>query len=372
MPAKSVAVLDFGSSKITVLVGSPNVNNNFKILSNGQADYAGFMDGEFLEPNTLKFSVDSAIKKAEEGLRDKIKLLYVGVPSEFCKTAETELEVNFGSRTLIKQKHIDQMFANSDNIFDSSYVVISLSPMYFTLDDGSKSSSPVGTYSTSLKARVSIVYVENKFVHMINSIIHDVSGAECEFVCSTLAEGIYLLDADQRNSGAILVDSGYITTSVSHFIGEGLADLRSFSQGGGFISGDLSEALDISFGDAEQLKRKLILSIQATGIDYYEIVSGDKLVKIPAKQAGDVALARIDTIIDSIKESIASFDNIADPDAPVYLTGGGLSYLKGAKNYISKMLGRKVIIARPKALQYRSPELSSVLGLLNFALDSEK
>lgn len=369
MLKKNVAVLDFGSSKITVLVGNRGVNNNFNILSNGQADYAGFMDGEFLEPNTLKYSVDSAIKKAEEGLRDKIKQLYIGVPSEFCKTQETELEINFGKRTLIKKKHVDEMFAKSDNVYDSAYIIISMSPMYYILDDGNKTNSPIGVYSTSLKARVSVIYVENKFVHIINSIMHDGKNIDCEFVCSAFAEGLYLLNADERNNSVILVDSGYITTSVTHMIGEGLADLRSFSQGGGFISGDLSDALEISFGEAEQLKRKLILSIQATGIDYYEIVSADKLEKIPAKQANDVALARLDTIVDEIKHSIDSFDNLVDENAPIYLTGGGLSYLKGAKNYISKALDRQVIIVKPKALQYRNPELSSVMALLDFALN---
>ncbi len=370
MARKGVAVLDFGSSKITVLVGMRSVNHNYTILSSGQADYAGFMDGEFLEPNTLKYAIESSVKKAEEGLRDKIKSLFVGVPSEFCKLSETDLEINFGKRTLITRKHIDELFTKCQGIKDPSSVIISMSPMYYVLDDGNKTNSCVGSYSTSVRAHVSLVFVENKFVHMINSIMHDIGNIECEFVCSTLAEGVYLLDQDERNTSTILIDCGYISTSVSHMVGEGLADLQSFSQGGGFITADLAEALELTFADAEQLKRKLILSIQATGIDYYEIYGDDQVFKIPAKDANNIVLGRVDAMVEYINDCIANFDNPVEDDAPVYLTGGGLSYLKGIKNYLTKALNRPVTIVKPRALQYRNPELSSVISLLDFALSS--
>lgn len=369
MRNKYAAVLDFGSSNITVLLGEHGVNNNFKILGSGQADYAGFMDGEFLQPNTLKASIQSAIEKAEEGFGDKIKTLYIGVPSDFCIIHEVDTEIAFGKRVCVTEKHLDKLFAKVNGSLDSQSMLVSVSPMYYLLDDGNRVNNALGIYTTSLRARVSMVFVENKFVHMISSIMQECGNIDFELVCSMLAENLYLLEPDKRSVGAVLVDCGYITTSASFVCGEGLSDLSSFSLGGGFITGDLSNSLNLSFAEAEQLKRKLILSIDATELDYYELyVGGDHMEKVHAKTANDVALLSIDNIIQGIKSCLEQFTSKLDEGEPIYLTGGGLSYLKGAKAYISNAIGRKIEIVKPKSLQYMQPELSSVISLLNFAL----
>ena len=42
MQKKEIAILDFGSEKLTVVVGSKDVNNTFVIRGKGESDYAGF------------------------------------------------------------------------------------------------------------------------------------------------------------------------------------------------------------------------------------------------------------------------------------------------------------------------------------------
>ena len=54
MPRKIVSVLDFGSEKITVMVGGRGINGTFDVKGIGNADYAGFMDGEFFQPDVIK------------------------------------------------------------------------------------------------------------------------------------------------------------------------------------------------------------------------------------------------------------------------------------------------------------------------------
>ncbi len=49
--AQDIAVLDFGSGKIDVLIGERGVNNTICINGMGECDYAGFADGEWFEPD---------------------------------------------------------------------------------------------------------------------------------------------------------------------------------------------------------------------------------------------------------------------------------------------------------------------------------
>ena len=54
-----VAVIDFGSSKIVVFVGK-KTPDGFLIVARGESKYAGFYDGEWLEPERLSDAVSYA------------------------------------------------------------------------------------------------------------------------------------------------------------------------------------------------------------------------------------------------------------------------------------------------------------------------
>ena len=56
---------------------------------------------------------------------------------------------------------------------------------------------------------------------------------------------------------------------------------------------------------------------------------------------------------------------------PYYITGGGLCYIKGAKEYISKSLGTNITLLSPQDIHLQKPHYSSILGLLNTALNQE-
>ncbi len=367
MSNKNVAVLDFGSSKITLIVGHKGVNNSFKIVASSEGDYAGFMAGEFLEPNLLSESVKQTFNNLYLHYPKKITQLYIGVPAEFCYNLEKDLLLNLNGRKKITEKHLLKLFCNGeDNVVSSSHTVINKSPMYYTID-GSRTSNPVNCYASEIVARTSFVLVKNQFVHLMNAIMKDVGVDDFELLSGILAQGIFLLPQVERDSGAILVDCGYITTSVAHFVGDGITDLKSFSMGGGFITSDISEVLGLSFGIAEQVKRKLILTLKPTGLDYYEVYDENEMVKVGAKDANNVALARLDEIIENIQKCIEGFSNETSEFATIYLTGGGISYLKGIKYYLGTALNRKVVIAKP-SLQYDAPDLSSVISLLNASI----
>ena len=108
----------------------------------------------------------------------------------------------------------------------------------------------------------------------------------------------------------------------------------------------------------------MILTLKPTGLDYYEVYNSNEIEKISAKDANNIALARLDVIAENIQKCLDMFLIKPNEFAPIYLTGGGISYLKGIKHFLSEALGRKIEILTP-CLQYDLPDLSSVLCLLN-------
>lgn len=373
MAKKDVAILDFGSEKISVIIGASDVNNTFAIKGVGYSEYAGFMDGEFLEPENLKLAMGLAINNAELNSKTEIKELYIGVPTEFsfciCKTASQ----TYPKVKTVSQKDINELFAMA-NDFDGykSHTVINQSAIYYVLDDNGKVTNPLGLVTNSMTACMSFILAENNFIRLIDSFLVDLEISRATYVSSALAEAKYLFDEDTRDRYAILVDCGYITTTVALIRGDGILSLNSFSMGGGHITADLQECLKITFPQAESLKRKVVLSVDPDASDVYELATDEGIVPISAKLTSEIVECRVEEIAKNILRCLNACKYDYPHYIPISLTGGGLCYLKGAKDLLAKYLGMNVEIVVPPIPQLNKPHNSSSIGLLDMALKQEQ
>lgn len=374
MAKSDVAVLDFGSSKLTLLVGHRTVNNNFSITASSDIDYAGFMEGEFLDEDALKNDISKAVSEINKTLSKPLTKLYVGVPSEFCQMEHRVLSKNFASRTRLNEKKIDALFFNADKEVESNtHSVINVSPLYFQLDNSNITYEPLDCYCKSINVEACFILADDRFISIVGQALLELGIKDIEYVCSTLAQGEYLFAPELKNSGVLMVDCGYLTTTVAYFKGEGLTEFKHFSLGGGQITADLSEGLKLPFMLAEQVKQNLLITVKATGLDYYEAYNrSNKLEKVQSVQANEIALNTIDEIVENIKAAIDSFEIEPNDYETLYLTGGGLSYLRGIKFYLSRELGRNVEIVVPQPLKFKKPDISSVISVLDTALNMEK
>ena len=208
-------------------------------------------------------------------------------------------------------------------------------------------------------------------IQLINNALKKFGLKTVEYLSSTLCTNNYLLSNNDREEPCIVVDCGYISTSVSISQGNGLMLLSSFSVGGGQIASDLSECLKISYTEAENLKKQVILSVVPQLSDGYEIKRNNQTSVISMKETNEIVLARLDMICGLINKCLASTDKKNLYKMPFYLTGGGICFIKGAKDYLSKYFGVNIDILYPPNLQYSRPNYSSALGLLNMALEIE-
>lgn len=371
MGKKDVAILDIGSMAITAMVGERGVNGTFRIKGKGEADYAGFQNGEFLEPEQVKYAIGLAISNAETVYGSKISEIYVGVPGEFTSVICRDTCINFAKRKKINDNDLKQLYFVG-NIYKKhpTHSVINQSPIYFTLDDGRRLIEPRGMVSTKLRGFISYVLAEKNLLDFIDDILAELNIRKIGYISSCLAEMMHLFDPTVRDRYAILVDCGYITTSVMLARGDGLLFLNSFSMGGGYITGDLSQCLKISFAEAESLKRKVVLSWDAKESDTYEVQGKDFISPYSAVATNQIVQDRIDMIAGYIQKCLDRCEFEYPEYIPIYLTGGGMNYIKGVRDYLSRRLGRRVELVAPNLPHISRPDYSSEVGLLELALDN--
>lgn len=362
-----VAVLDIGSSKITALVGRREVNNSIKILASSEYEYDGYASGEFVDTASLQGAITSAIGDIGKDLGRDIKDIFVGVPAEFSFAYDKLLTKVFPKKTKITTKIVDSLFLddNEDNPY-LTHTVINKASLFYIVNDENKTNEPVGMYANKLQTRVGYILVDNGFKQVIATILNGVGIKNFDFISHTLSEAVYLIPEVKRNEGAIFIDCGYISTSVSQVLGDGLKELKSFSLGGGFITADLSRVFEIPFEEAEELKRQAIVTLNPLGVEYYETSSGKKF---SIKAVNEIILNRVDKILSMVGKCLDTFAIDLPKYIPIYLTGGGLNYIEGISDYFRRTLDRPVEFAKPRMLLYSKPDLSSAISLLDMAIN---
>lgn len=142
---------------------------------------------------------------------------------------------------------------------------------------------------------------------------------------------------EQRDSVYMLIDIGYLSSSVCIAKGEGILEMKSFSMGGAHICADIYEALDVPFDMAEEAKRLVDINLNYND---EAVLVGDGENVVYAADACEIAKNRLDVFADVISDIFKEIEEDAPSYVPVYLTGEGVASMRGAKKYLSEQLGK--------------------------------
>lgn len=338
-------VLDIGSSKISLLACQVKKGKSAIITSETIA-YDGFMDGEFFSTEQVGQVVAELLSQIKNRVNCDITNLHIGVPSEFSACVCKRVKRTFVPAQKINEQTIVELF---DGINDfgkkDEYDVISFSPLQYELD---------GTLTTKLTNKrvsqfvmdCSYVLVKKQFVQIMKQLCEDLEIKDIDFVSTALAQATYLRgDNDNKLSPVAIVDIGHITTSVAVSKGEGLLMLSSFSLGGGHITGDLMQVNNLGYTEADLIKRKVSLTVEAKKDEKYIVYNGNKKIKALINITNDIVKSRLESIANIINRVLGAD---AFKDISIYLTGDGVCNFRGITNLFEAVCNRKVYL-------YKSP-----------------
>lgn len=367
---KFVLVFEIGSSHIRAMLAGRGINNTFVVKGFKDVEYDGFYEGNFLAQEKLPELFGEILNALDIRVKNGLEKVYIGVPAEFSSVRTADVSLNFGQRRKVKKKDVDSLFyMASEKAKNSDVEVVSVSPINFTLDDERKTIKPVGEFASSISANLSIVYADKEFISLFNDIVAGYDFSSVEYISEPLSQARFLLPKEKQEDLSLLIDCGDLTTSIAFAKGEGLIGLTSFARGGGFITNDLAEAFDLSMGEADRLKKQLVLSLKGGAKDFYELsLDGGKVEKIPLNEAGEVAGYRIDEIAQVIAKCIQMFVKENNIALPVFLSGAGISKIKGGRDYLAKCIGRNISFAQPSLPGKEKPWQASIYSLVDTAL----
>jgi len=371
MKNKYVAVLDFGSSKITCMAASKVADSGeFLIRAIGQSVYNGFDDNNWYEPDTIRGAIRDAITQVENKLNTAIKEIYVGVPGVFCAVATGEASLTFHSKKKIDKDDVAEIIKKAD-IFENVAELIPLGgkPVYYVLDGAIKTYDPVGNIASKLTGLVSFSFMKSTFRNSIAPILMEKGVTKIVYVNGCEAQASFVTQSMFGTAGhAIILDIGHITTNVTLCGGNGVLFGKTFALGSGYLASDLCQVIGCDFNYAMSILEKVNLNLEIQEGDAYSINGR----MVDAKRTNEVIKARIGQIADYIIKSF-NYCNMPIPsNTPIVLTGGGLTYLRGGADCLASFLGKQIRTYESVNPQTRRNEYTSTYGLLAEAVKGNK
>lgn len=367
MRKKQVAVIDVGSSNITAVIGEKGINGTFIIKGRFSFEYDGYNDCAFFDEEKFKRILFTLADRVKKTTKNSIDTIYVGVPGEFTKVFVKESQISFSKKKKIQEQDVDTLFEAAFVMTSKKYTLINRSAIVYELDDFRRLANPVGSTSEILKGKLSFILCDNYFIEVVKLTLQTAGISNVEFVSSPLAQALYLVEPETRDRIAIIADVGYISTTFTIIQGDGLLFQKSFDYGGGFITAAITEALSVDFSVAEKLKKQISLSRLAspTGLNYIDADSGQYYNEEELK---GIVLRSLDMLCENISECFDTCGYNVPEYVPIMITGGGISFIRGAKEHLSGRLGAIVEILKPKVPLMDKPTESTILSLMELAL----
>jgi len=369
----TVSAIDFGTSKIVTLVAENSGSQRCDIVAAGVAKYDGYLEEGWNNPGELDEAIRRSIADAEEQCGAKIREINVGVPGAFTRVYATKVTLSLkGTDPRVTSADVKAAFNKAaENLENLPGVVVHSSPAWFMVDGGKKTLEPVGMKGREMTAFISFVVGNRFFVDDVTNRMADLGITVMGFYSTSAGEAMLYLNEQDRDHTSVLIDMGYLNTEIMGVEGDAIIYHRVLDVGGGDIAVALAEQLDISLAEAEDIKRKFVYGIETAG-ENYEVqgADGQKANVFSREQVKPVICKAVDDIAEQIRSAVEDDFGGLGNWSSVFLTGGGLSFSRGGKEYLSGKLGRPVQETPRRTTKLNSHCFSSALGLMDLIIDT--
>jgi len=263
---KIITALDIGTTKICCIIAIIDKNNQLKVSGIGETHSKGLEKGMIKNIRAASESIDQAIRAAEKMAGINAQNIVIGVAGELIRSFVRHGFANIISKSKyteeieefeVTDKEIENVIndAKKNIHLTDNQKVIHTEPQYYTIDNVDHGIiDPIGMTGNRLEADVHFVTADLSYLNSIYRSVQLLGLNVKEIVLQPIASAMAVLNSDEVDLGAVLVDIGGGTTDVSIYYRNSLRFTCIIPFGGENITKDLSVGLRTPHSEAEKIK----------------------------------------------------------------------------------------------------------------------
>jgi cell division protein FtsA len=366
-----IAVLDIGTAKVACLIlqfvpddaasdASPQKTLRqgvFRIIGAANTRSRGVACGEISGMEECERAIRTAIQGAQKmaGLRvDHVIVSFSGGrPRSYGLSGNTEVE-----NGEVAERDIGHVLAACEiPDYGPDLDAIHALPVNFCLDHRTGLSDPRGQVGKELAVDMHLLAVAST---PLRNVLHCIRRCDLELagvVAASYASGLASLVEDEQELGAACIDIGAGATGISIFVRRQMIYADAVRMGGGHVTSDICQGLQVSMQDAERLKT-MSGGLVATGIDDRDMIELPSILgdwdhdrrQISRSELIGVMRPRVEEILEEIRARLDASGFEYLPSQRIVLTGGSAQIL-GLDGVATRILGRQCRIGKPLRVQ---------------------
>lgn len=332
-----IAGIDIGSNTTRVIITEHTEDNSMpRVIGIGKSDTLGISKGYVIHEDDATRSLLSAIHMAETMAGIKLEHAYVCINGISLETSHETTTLILEKQTITEKDISAALHKIKDDFLNKNKnrSLLHTIPLMYHLDEEELFADPIGLSGNKLTTTYSLV---SCLTQHRDGIINVVSKADIniiDIIASPIAASVVALPKRVRTAGAVLVDIGSETLSISVFEHDTLIHTAVIPCGASLITNDLALGLQIPLDEAEEIKFGKRIE-RAT-------VSSKKRVQ-------EIIEARIMDMLEIIKKKLTLWNRDRLLPGGITLIGGGSQH-EHIDTYARNFLKLPVQIVQPEKI----------------------
>lgn len=324
-----VAAIVLGSSKITGVVGTKEIDGSIRVkahVAQSSSDFIG--KGRVLNVEKMINCLAGIKSRLEEQASCKIKCYYVGIGCLGLRSVFHEVSMQFPSIESITDNLLTTIAVRNKEGKPNGRDIIEAIPLEYRLGAAGTqvAHEPRGMQTDFLQAKFLNIICNTNTIATLYSCFRraGIELADGRLHISAKHLASVLTTEQERTSGCALVDLGSETTTVSVYRGKLLRHLVVIPLGSNSITRDIENVFYVERDEAEHLKRTHGYPSQDEDDDKREINLRDGGRTKKLSELTGIIDARVEEIVQNVKHQLElsqlSPEKIVNG---IYVTGGG-------------------------------------------------
>ena len=257
--------VDIGTTKVCLGLGEVNNFGQIEIICCTSHKCNGLKKGKIVDEDDISLSISKTIKQAEEETELKVNSAYVTIPGKYVTIVQNSVLKEVKDKFVgITGKDLQNAIMQVKDIeIPDNKVLIDVSINQITLDNGKIVTDPIGSFASSFTVSAQVILAEKDYIRKLTAIFKK-AGIEIDGIIPvTLAERNLVLDKNELYDNVMLLDVGAGNTDIGIFEGNEFKYTNTVPLGGANITQDIAIVLNISYEEAEKLKRQYGLALKS-------------------------------------------------------------------------------------------------------------
>ncbi len=325
-----VAGLDLGTTKTCAVIAEATGDARvptMRVLGVGLAKGSGMRRGVVRDIEETTRTIVQALRDAERMAGVRVQALTCGIAGEHVSARSSPGLAAVTSDEITREdvKRVEDA-ARAVNLGPDQELLHDI-PQEYRVDNQGGISDPLGMTGLRLEVDMYLVSVQSTAVQNLRKSVERAGYRVAEVVLEPLAASLAVLAEEEKELGCALVELGGGATSVAVFREGKIRFVWSYPFGGGRVTSDIVQGLQVTQADAERLKEKW-------GVAYEPLVDPNETLELPATPGQGTRIAkrellahiihqRVDEILGLVNGQIDSAGYAGRLPAGVILSGGG-------------------------------------------------